>query len=133
MLSMFHPWEQLSLGGSIALRFIGDDHARHVGQPLEQLAKELLRHLLIAATLYQDIKAIPVLIDRPPEIMSLALDGEKDLIEMPLVTRPRPSTPELSGILLTKLTTPLANGFIGHNDAAFKEQFFNIAEAQAEP
>jgi hypothetical protein len=30
MLPMFHPWEELSLGGSIALEFIGDDDPRYV-------------------------------------------------------------------------------------------------------
>ena len=31
MLAMFHPWQDLALGGSVALEFIGDDHARDVG------------------------------------------------------------------------------------------------------
>jgi hypothetical protein len=30
-LAMFHPREELALGRAIALQFIGDDHARHVG------------------------------------------------------------------------------------------------------
>ena len=34
--------QHLALGGPIALQFIGDEDARHVGQPLEELAKELL-------------------------------------------------------------------------------------------
>lgn len=31
MLAMFHPWEQRALGGSVALEFVSDDHARRVG------------------------------------------------------------------------------------------------------
>ena len=31
MLAMFHAWEDLPLGGSIALEFVSDDHARYVG------------------------------------------------------------------------------------------------------
>ena len=31
MLAMFHPWQALARGGSVALEFIGDNHARHVG------------------------------------------------------------------------------------------------------
>ena len=30
VLAMFYPWKDLALGGSVALEFIGDDHARHV-------------------------------------------------------------------------------------------------------
>ena len=31
VLAMFHSWENLAFGGSIALEFVGDDHARHIG------------------------------------------------------------------------------------------------------
>ena len=31
VLPMFHAWKNLALGGSVALEFVGDDHARHVG------------------------------------------------------------------------------------------------------
>ena len=34
VLAMFHSWQNLALGGSVALEFIGDDHPRDVGQSL---------------------------------------------------------------------------------------------------
>src|SRR5215510_2900543 len=77
MLAMFHPWQDLALGGCVALELIGDDHARDVGQPLEQLTEELLRGPLVPATLHHDIQHVAVLIYRPPEIVVFALDGEK--------------------------------------------------------
>ena len=30
VLAMFYPWKELALGGSVALEFVGDDHARHI-------------------------------------------------------------------------------------------------------
>jgi len=51
VLAMFHDGEDLPLGGTVALQFIGDDYARHVRQPLEQLAEKLLRGLLVPAAL----------------------------------------------------------------------------------
>src|SRR5712692_4521463 len=51
MLAMVHPWENLPLGGTVALEFVGNDHARYVGQSLEKLAEELLGRLLIPAAL----------------------------------------------------------------------------------
>jgi hypothetical protein len=30
MLAMFHAWEELALGGSVALEFVGDDHAQYI-------------------------------------------------------------------------------------------------------
>jgi hypothetical protein len=62
----------------------------------------------------------------------LALDGQKHLVHVPLVTGPGTATPELIRILLAKLAAPLPNRFIGHTYAAFEQYFFHIAEAQAE-
>jgi hypothetical protein len=39
----------------------------------------------------------------------------------------------LIGVLLAKLATPLADGFVGHPDATFTEELFHIPEAQTEP
>jgi len=62
----------------------------------------------------------------------LALDPQKHFIEVPLVTRPRPATTQLIGIVLTKRATPFADRLIRHRDATFTEEFFHIAEAEAE-
>src|SRR2546427_6162249 len=108
MLAMFHPRGLLSLSGSIALQFIGDDHSRHVGQSFEQLAEKLLCGPLIPAALDQNIQHVPLLIHGPPEIMARALNRQKHFVQVPLVARPSASAPELIGILLTKLAAPLA-------------------------
>ncbi len=133
MLAMFYPWEELSLGGPIALQFIGNDHPWYIHQPFEELAEELLRGPLIPAALDQDIQHVPGLIHRPPEIVTLALNRQKHLIHVPLVAGPSASAPELIGILLAKLAAPLADRLIGHDDSAFKQELFDIAKTQAEP
>ena len=46
-LTVLYARENLALGRAIAFEFIGDDHAWHVLQALEQLAEELLRRVLI--------------------------------------------------------------------------------------
>ena len=74
VLTMFYPWEDLALGSSIALEFVSDDHPRYVGQSLKEFAQELLRRFLIPPPLDQDIQDVALLIDRPPELMPLALD-----------------------------------------------------------
>src|SRR5258706_11750871 len=50
VLAMFHSWKDLALSGTVAFEFIRDDHARHVRQPFEELAEELLCGLLVPAT-----------------------------------------------------------------------------------
>ena len=66
MLAMFHPGENLALSRTVASEFVGDDHPRHVGQTLEQLAEELLGGLFVPPALYQDLQHVPVLIHGPP-------------------------------------------------------------------
>src|ERR1700752_956763 len=65
--------------------------------------------------------------------MTLAFDGQKYLIHIPLVPGPRPSPPKLIGILLPKLAAPRADRLVGHDNSAFKQPLFDIAKTQAEP
>jgi hypothetical protein len=64
----------------------------------------------------QDLQSVAVLIYCTSQIVTFAMNAEKDPIEVPLVARPGPSKPELIRIPLTKLSTPLPNGFAGHRD-----------------
>jgi hypothetical protein len=74
--------ENLALGDPVAPEFVSNDYARDVRQALKELTKELLCDLLVAATLHQDIQHVPVSIDGPPQIVMLALDRQKHLIEV---------------------------------------------------
>jgi hypothetical protein len=130
---MFYPGENLALGRAVALQLIRDEHPWHIGEAFEQLAKALLRDLLVAPTLHQDSEDVVVLIHGPPERVPYAMDGEKDLIQGPFVPGPRPSAPETIRVILPELETPLANGFRGHVDAACKQQLLPVAVALGEP
>src|SRR5712692_10697046 len=131
MLAMCYPRKKLSLGSTVALQLIGDEHSRHVRQALEQLTEELLRRALIAAALDQDVQHVALLIHGLPEVVTLALDRQKHLIHMPFVTRSGASAPELIGVPLSEFAAPLADGLIGDDYAACKQQFFDITKAQA--
>ena len=121
MPAMFHAWQDLALGRRVALEFVGDDHAWHVDQFLEQLTKELLRRPLVPAALYQDIQDVPVLINRPPQVVTLSFNSQKYFIKMPLVSGARAATPELIGVLLAKFAALFANRLIRHDYAAFQQ------------
>ena len=85
MLAMLDARHDLHLGSGIALQLVSDQHARHVGQALEELAKESFGCLPVPPTLHQDINGMAVLIDRAPEVMVRALNRQHDLIEMPFI------------------------------------------------
>jgi hypothetical protein len=82
--------------------------------------------------LYQDISHVAVLIRGPPQIVTLTMNSEKDLVQMPLVTRLRTPASKLIRIRLSKLLAPLADGFVRDQHTTDKQQLFDIAIAEAE-
>ncbi len=131
-LPVFHPGQDLALRCAIALQLVRDDHPWHVLQALEQLAKELLGGLLIPPTLDQDVEHIVVLVDSTPQVMAFAIDREKHLIKMPLVPWLGAATLQPIRVILPKLETLLADGFMGDVDPACKQEFLHVAVAQGE-
>jgi hypothetical protein len=85
VLAVFHAGQHLPLRGRIAFQPVGDNDSRDVPTGFKQLPKKLLGGCFVAATSYQNIENMALLIDRPPEVVPLPVNREKDLIEMPRV------------------------------------------------
>src|SRR5262245_48927721 len=85
----------------------------------------------ISPRIYQ-LLLVVVLIDRAPEVMALTIDGQKDLIEVPLVPGLGTSTLQLIGVVLPKFQTPLADGFMRDVDPALEQDLLHVAVAQRE-
>src|SRR4029453_9452334 len=132
-LAMFDPGQYLALGRAVAFQLVRDNAPGHVGQPLEELTEELLCRLFVAPPLDEDVQDIVVLIPRPPQVMALTMNGEKHFIQVAFIPGLRTPPPQPIGVVLPKLPTPFANGFVGHGDTAFEQQFLHIAVAQGEP
>src|SRR5215510_3060058 len=131
-LTVFYARENLALRRAIAFEFIGDDHAWDVEHAFEELAEELLGRVLIASALHENVEDVVVLIDGPPQVMPLTIDCQEDLVQMPFVARLRTPPSQPLGVVLPKLPTPFADGFVGHRDATFEQELFHIAVAQSE-
>src|SRR4051812_36043112 len=84
-LAMLHPGQDFPFGRAVALELIRNDDPLDIPQTLDKLAKKLLRRLLIAAALHQDIDDVVVLIDSAPQVMALPVDRQKHLVQVPLV------------------------------------------------
>jgi hypothetical protein len=65
-LAMVHPGQALPFRRAVALQLIRDDDPRYIPQALEQLAKKLLRGLLITPALDQNVEDVVVLVDSAP-------------------------------------------------------------------
>jgi hypothetical protein len=73
-----------------------------------------------------------LMIDGSPQIVTRAVDGQKDLVQVPFVPWSWTTTSQLVGIVLAEFATPFPDGFIRHDHAAGEQEFFDIAVAQAE-
>jgi hypothetical protein len=60
------------------------------------------------------------------------MDGQKDLIQVPFITRSRATPAELIGISLPELPASIPHGFVGQRDPALRHQLFDVPVAQAE-
>src|SRR5262249_7745627 len=80
----------------------------------------------------QNVEDVVVLIDGAPQVMAFTIDGEKHLIQMPLVPWLGASTLQLIRVVLPKLQTPLADSLVRHVDAALEQEFLHVAITQRE-
>ena len=85
-----------------------------------------------AATLHQDVESIAVLIERPPEITTLAVDSDEYFVEEPRIAWPSLPLAQGSSIGASELETPLPDRLVADSDSTLGQEIFDIPEAQAE-
>ena len=73
-----------------------------------------------------------MLVNRSPEVVQLAANADKHLIEKPLVTGLRPALPEALCVGPSEAQAPLADGLVADHDAPSGQDQFDLPQAQAE-
>ena len=71
--------------GGIAAKFVGDQPSGLIALAFDETAEEPFSRTVIAVALHQNVNDIAVLIDRPIQIVSLSLNGDKDFVDMPRI------------------------------------------------
>src|SRR6266487_9146 len=132
VLAMLHSRQDFPFRRTITGEFVGNDHARDVGEPFEQLTEKSFGCMLVTSALYQDIQHVAVLIHRPPQVVLLATNREYDLVQMPFVPTARTAVAQFIGVGLSKLQAPLMDGFIREDDTALGHQLFDISITEGE-
>src|SRR5258708_24722982 len=99
---MLHARQDFASRRAITLQLIRDDHARNVLQPFEKLTEKSLGSILVASALHEDVEDIAVLVHCSPQVMPLATDREKDLVQMPFVATTRATATQFIGIRFSK-------------------------------
>ncbi len=100
--------------------------------PFHQFAHQALRCRRIAPALHQHIKHVSLLVHRLPHVVGLSIDREEDLIQVPFISRARPSSAQLIGELLTTLLAPAAARLIADLYTAQEQRLFHRPETQQE-
>lgn len=113
-------------------QLIGDDPPRGVRQALQPLPEDSLRRLLVSPALHQHVEDIPLLVHGSPQIVPCAMDGQKHLIQVPRIARPRVPAALLMGIGRPTFPPPRPPRVVGESDAACGPAPFDIPTAQAE-
>ncbi len=85
MILMVHGCHYSAMRGGIAAKFVGDQPSGLTALAFDETVEEPFRCPLIAATLEKNINDLAVLIDRPIQIVSLSLNGDKDFVDMPRI------------------------------------------------
>ncbi len=131
-LSMLHSRQYLSLRCFIAPELVGDYHSWYVLAALEQLAEELLGRGFVPAALHQDVQHVALLVDSPPQVMSLPVDLEEHFVQVPFIPWSRPMATQLVGVGLPELAAPLPHRLVADHNSPLVQEFFDIPKAQRE-
>ena len=132
VLAVLDARQRLPLRRPVAGQLVSDEDPRHVLQATEQLAEELPGRGLVAAALHQDVEDMPVLVDRPPQIVRLPIDRDEDLIKVPLVAWPGTVAAQRIRVGLAELAAPLADRFVRDDHAVLGEALLHVVVAQGE-
>ncbi len=84
MLPVFSTGHDCPRCRRVAGQLVRDHDPRRPALPLQQLAHQPFGGGRIPAALDQDIQHLPMLIDRAPRPVSLAGNGDRDLVQVPL-------------------------------------------------
>jgi hypothetical protein len=122
----------LAVGGAVGAELVSDDHPRHRVCLLHQAAEEAPGGCLVPPVLHEDVEHVAVLVDGPPQVLVLPVDLDEDLVQVPLVAGPWPTTAQSVRVGLAELGAPAAHCLVGDDHASLEQQLLDLAEAERE-
>ena len=121
VLPMLDPRHDLSLGRSVALQLVGDEHTWGSALLLQELTEQALGGLLVAPALDENIENEAVLVDGTPQPMLLPGDADDDLIQVPFVATARRSPTDPVGEFPAEFEASVISGPSGTNGRSFNQ------------
>jgi hypothetical protein len=109
---MHYRRKNLTVCSAVGAKLIGHQLPRHLALILQCLTKKAFSRLTISVLSDQNIDDIPVLIQRPPELVAFASDSNKHFINAPDVPEPSLFPAQRSSTGRSKLDAPISDCFI---------------------
>ena len=123
--------DQGTAGGLIARQLVGDQAVRDGALCFQELAEESDRSSSIPSGWHEDVDHIPILVNRPPQVLRPALHPHEQLIEIPRISLAAPPPPP-SRILQPERPAPLADCLVRDVDAALGEEVLDVPNTEYE-
>ena len=132
MRVMLDRGHDLAPGCGIGAELVGNHAPGRTALLLEKTRQQTLCCLGVASRLDDFIEDISVRIDRPPQQMLFAADGDDDLIEVPDIAAARSLALQAAGIIAPELRRPSSHRLVGDDNAALLQHLLDQAKAQRE-
>ncbi len=129
--SMDHGREDVPMCSRITPKLVGDQLPGCLSLMFQGPTKEAFSGSSLR--LVTRISIMSILIDGPPKIETLALDGDKEFIDVPDVAEPSLFPTQSSRVGRTEFLTPVSDRFVGDKDSSLCKQVFYVSKAQGEP
>ena len=118
--------------GVVRSQKVRDQFLQQEAKFLQQLPHQFQRCGLIPLGLDQDIQNLSFTIDGAPQINQASINLQIDFVQMPRCVRLRPAFAKIGRDLGSKMIDLSSHNFIRDHDPAFRQQIFNVSEAQSE-
>ncbi len=131
--SMDHGREDVPMCSRITPKLVCDQLPGCLSLMFQGPTKEAFSGSTISTLGNQNIDHVSILIDGPPKIEALTLDGDEEFIDVPDVAESSLFPTQSSGVGRSEFLTPVSDCFVGDKDPSLCKQVFYVSKAQGEP
>ena len=131
--SMDNGRKDLPMCSRITPKLVGDQLPGCLSLMFQGPTKEAFSGSTISTLGDQNIDHVSILIDGPPKIEALTLDGDEEFIDVPDVAESSLFPTQSSGVGRSEFLTPVSDRFVGDKDSSLCKQVFYVSKAQGEP
>ena len=128
--SVINTGQHLARNDIVTTQAISHKNTRTTECGVKNMREKAFCRLGIASRLQQDIQDQTLTVNRPPQIVPVSINGYKDLIQVPFISRFPPPLTHLLGKVRSKSITPAANGLVAHDNSTLRQKQFDIAKAE---